>query len=699
MVPNPRCVEDPDQVKQEVVRHFSQLFSENWKIRPKILDPFAVINSVDAVTLEAVFSKEEVWEAVQDCDGNKAPGPDGFNLNCIQRCWPILKGEILSMVNEFHQNGKPSRGVNSSFIVPIPKKENPIGLGDYRPISLVNSVYKILAKVLSRRLRRVLPSVINEVQSAFVSGRQILDGVLIANEVVDAWKRSKKRGIILKLDFEKAYDSLNWEFLWSMMNNLGFARVSVLVNGSPTEEFQPQKGLRQGDPLSPLLFIIAAESLNLLLARAVEKGLFRGALVGGNGLRISHLQFADDTIVFCEGDQEEVLNIKRVLRCFAVMSGLKINYHKSAVCGVGFQEDEIVGLAQRLNCLSKKLPFNFLGLPLGANPKRKSTWNPILDKWGGSKAGRSVHLVNWGEVTKNKNQGGLGVRDLGEVNDCMLLKWWWRFGAKDKALWKSVVCSRYVRFGGGWVPTLHNTDGASAVWKDIVQLNSLNQSLGVFYNQNLRLSVGNGRRIQFWTDAWLNGRGLNEEFPRLFSPSTEKEESLQQISAKKSLGVWQLQFRRRLLAWEEKELQRLYVVLESAPELRVEAEDSCSWLTSKSGKFSVSSVWSWWVVNKGPGLRVPAGVWASLAPPKMQFLCWLAWRGRVKTSSFLQRIGILPPNAQIQCVFCQSAEESLEHVLLFALWFGGAGQPWLAGGIRIWSSLVLLRVCSNGGLG
>ncbi|CAL5328668.1 unnamed protein product [Camellia sinensis] len=408
------------------------------------------------------------------------------------------------------------------------------------------------------------------------------------------------------------------------------------------------------------------------------------------------------------------------MRCFEVMSGLKINYHKSAVCGVGFQVDEIEGLAHRLNCLSKRLPFNFLGLPLGANPRRKSTWNPILDKvskrlsswkrkllsfagrltliksvlsnlplyflslfkmpigvnkalrkiqakflWGGSKDGRSVHLVNWGEVTKNKNQGGLGVRDLGEVNDCMLLKWWWRFGAEDKALWKSVVCSRYGRVGGGWLPSLHNIDGASTIWKDIVQIFSLNQSLGGFYNQNFRLAVGNGRRIQFWLDTWMNGRGLKEEFPRLYSLSTEKEESLQQISVKKSLGVWQLQFRRRLLAWEEEELQRLYAALESSPVLREEVEDSCSWLISKSGKFSVSSLWNWWVVNRGPVLEVPAGVWASLAPPKMRFICWLAWRGRIKTCSFLRRIGVLPPNAQIQCVFCQSGEESMEHVLLF----------------------------------
>ena len=117
-------------------------------------------------------------------------------------------------------------------------------------------------------------------------------------------------------------------------------KVSILVNGAATEEFQPHKGLRQEDPLSPFLFIVTVEGLNLLLNRAVEKGMIKGVTVGFDQLGISHLQFADDTIIFCEGANEEVLNIKTVLRCFEVMSGLKINYHKSVVCGVGYQEDQ-----------------------------------------------------------------------------------------------------------------------------------------------------------------------------------------------------------------------------------------------------------------------------------------------------------------------------------------------------------------------
>ncbi|XP_028126943.1 uncharacterized protein LOC114323538 [Camellia sinensis] len=175
--------EDPTQVKQAVLSHFRNHFAESWTSRPQIFGPFVTISPEAAVGLEEMFTEEEIWAAIQDCDGNKAPGPDGFNLACIKKCCEIMKGDIL--MYEFHTNGKLARGVNSSFMVLIPKKDNPIGLGDYRPISLVTSVYKILAKVLSRRLKKVLPSVIDKVQSAFVSGRYILDGVLIANEVVD----------------------------------------------------------------------------------------------------------------------------------------------------------------------------------------------------------------------------------------------------------------------------------------------------------------------------------------------------------------------------------------------------------------------------------------------------------------------------------------------------------------------------------
>lgn len=227
------------------------------------------------------------------------------------------------------------------------------------------------------------------------------------------------------------------------------------------------------------------------------------------------------------------------------------------------------------------------------------------------------------------------MRDLGEVNVCLLLKWWWKYSSEDKSLWKSVVCSRYGRIGGGWFPSMNHPAGVSVVWKDISQLTTANQQIGEFFTDQVKIRVGNRRRIKFWIDDWLVNRSLREEFPRLCSLSIEKEDSVQQMKAKSGAsGGWQLQFRRNLLAWEEEELQRLLGLMASSPCLRDGLEDYCTWLAKSSERFTVASVWRWWVANRGPDLVVPTGVWVSLAPQKMQFICWLAWRGSLKLLPF-----------------------------------------------------------------
>lgn len=157
-------------------------------------------------------------------------------------------------------------------------------------------------------------------------------------------------------------------------------RTLILVNGSPTAEFNPERGLRQGDPLSPFLFIIVVGGLNILLAKAKELGILKGVPVGNCEETISHLQFADDTIVFCKAEWVEVLNVKRILRCFEIMSGLKINYHKSNICGMGVPDELVTNFASRLNCMKISLPFTYLGLLLGANPRRKSIRATIIEK-------------------------------------------------------------------------------------------------------------------------------------------------------------------------------------------------------------------------------------------------------------------------------------------------------------------------------
>ncbi|PNX72596.1 cysteine-rich receptor-like protein kinase, partial [Trifolium pratense] len=159
------------------------------------------------------FTEVEVKQAVWDCDSYKSPGPDGINFGFIKDFWVELRGDVMRFLSDFHRNGRLTKGINATFIALIPKTDSPQRLNDFRPISLVGSLYKILAKVLDNRLRQVIDSVIFESQTTFVKNRQILDGILIANEIVDEARKSKKDLMLFKVDFEIAYDSVDWGYL------------------------------------------------------------------------------------------------------------------------------------------------------------------------------------------------------------------------------------------------------------------------------------------------------------------------------------------------------------------------------------------------------------------------------------------------------------------------------------------------------
>ena len=283
------------------------------------------------------------------------------------------------MVKHFEIEGEIPRGCNSSFITLISKIKDPLHIKDYRPISLIGCQYKVIAKVLANRLFKVVNSVVSEVQTAYIKGRQIIDGPLMVNEIISWATKRQQKLFILKVDFEKAFDSLDWKFLDHVMEQMGFSDKwrkwisgcldsgfsSVLVNGSPTKEFKIQKGLRQGDPLSPFLFIIAAEALHISLQVAKERNIFEGVEVGHNKIDISHLQFVDDALIMGKWSLENVKNLCRILRCFQMASGLKVNFIKSKFFGIGVNNLEVQNFVSTLKLQSSTLPCTYLGLPIG----------------------------------------------------------------------------------------------------------------------------------------------------------------------------------------------------------------------------------------------------------------------------------------------------------------------------------------------
>ncbi|GAU41056.1 hypothetical protein TSUD_374110 [Trifolium subterraneum] len=218
--------EGVQHIRQAVFTHFASHFKAIGVDRPRVDNlQFKTLTPQEGGSLTKPFLLEEVKTEVWDCDSYKSPGPDGINFGFIKDFWPELQADIMRFNAEFHRNGKLTKGLNSTFIALIPKVDSPQLLNDFRPISLVGSLYKILAKVLANRLRLVMGSVISESQTAFVKDRQILDGILIANEVVDEAHRTKKELMLFKVDFEKAYDSVDWGYLDAENGGLGVRRL------------------------------------------------------------------------------------------------------------------------------------------------------------------------------------------------------------------------------------------------------------------------------------------------------------------------------------------------------------------------------------------------------------------------------------------------------------------------------------------
>jgi len=387
--------EDPVRVKEAARSFFFHRFQETDQNRPRLDGiPFQTIGHHQNDMLSGKFQEEEIKDAVWGCGSDKSPGPDGINFKFIKQFWHVIKPDVLRFLDEFHANGIFPRGGNASFIVLIPKVKNPQALDEYRPISLIGCMYKIVAKILANRLKKIMSCIIDERQSAFIEGRHLLQSALIANEVIEEANRTQKPCIVFKVDYEKAYDSVSWDFLLYMLRRLGFcskwiqwiegclksASISILVNGSPSHEFIPQRGLRQGDPLAPFLFNVVAEVLNGLMREAEKQNLFRGFQVGSNKVGISILQYADDTIFFGEASLENVKAIKAILRTFELVSGLKINFAKSCFGAFGMTDRWKTEAASCLNCSLLAIPFVYLGIPIGANPRRCHMWNPILEK-------------------------------------------------------------------------------------------------------------------------------------------------------------------------------------------------------------------------------------------------------------------------------------------------------------------------------
>jgi hypothetical protein len=316
--------------------------------------------------------------------------PVGF----YQACWAFIKGDLMDVVQDFWKNDLRIDRLNYGVITLIPKIKDAVKIQQHRPIFLLNVSYKIITKVLMLRVEECLSRIISKNQNAFIKGRNIMEGVLSLHEILHDTKRKKKDGIILKLNFEKAYDKVNWDFLFEVIKQRGFCgrwcnwvkavvasgTLSVKTNNSMGSYFKSRKGVRQGDPLSPLLFNLAADCLTKMVQTAQRNGLIKGLMNDIIPSGIAILQYADDTILCMEDSAETAQNMKILLYIYEKMSGLKINFNKSEVIMVSYDEQKALAFTDMLNCATGTWPIKYLGVPVSGSRLHVVDWLNLNEK-------------------------------------------------------------------------------------------------------------------------------------------------------------------------------------------------------------------------------------------------------------------------------------------------------------------------------
>ncbi|XP_027151985.1 uncharacterized protein LOC113752040 [Coffea eugenioides] len=387
--PDGGWVNEDTLIGEEAVRYFSSLFS--LEDAPGIRDVPDVIPRLvsmeDNERLEEVPSLEEVWQTVREMDGNSAAGPDGFSGRFFSAAWEIVGSDVYNAVQSFFCGSEFPRLITATSIVLLPKVQQPKDFSQFRLISLCNFVNKIFSKILVRWLAPILPKIISPNQSGFVRGRSISDNYLLAQEVIAGIKRKARGGnVMFKFDMMKAYDRMMWSFLIKVLHSFGFGErwidmvwrvisnvwFSVIVNGSLCRFFKSARGLRQGDPLSPALFIIGTEVLSWSLSQLVHRRGFQGFRVPRSCPTSTHLGYVDDVLIFSSATATSLRLVMRVLEDYEASSGQLVNKSKSCFLGhTNLGRPRMMVIQRATGFKSCSFPIRYLGYPLYYGRRKK----------------------------------------------------------------------------------------------------------------------------------------------------------------------------------------------------------------------------------------------------------------------------------------------------------------------------------------
>ena len=329
-----------------------------------------------AMLCEGCISEKECYDAIMSMDCDKTPGTDGLPVNFYRIFWEDIKEVLCAVFNTCFEKGELCPSMKRGIITLLPKKDkDTLYLKNWRPISLLNTDYKIVAKILATRLQKVLPFIIHGDQTGFLRNRYIGENIRLFLDSIDFCKKYSIKGIVFSIDFEKAFDCVEWNFLDICLSKFGFGDTfksfvkmmytniesCVINNGFSSSVFNLQRGVRQGCPLSPYLFLIGAEILGIMIRQST---LIKGIEFNGNEIRLS--QYADDTLIYLDANERTLSNCFDILYTYSSISGLKINVSKSKIVRLGnFQNTlcprfEVEWVDHIISYLGVQIPVNDL---------------------------------------------------------------------------------------------------------------------------------------------------------------------------------------------------------------------------------------------------------------------------------------------------------------------------------------------------
>jgi len=493
---------DPHLMSLHAISYFRNILGPDVLVEPQLHSSPAWFGLLISYTLPSALlpaltalpTYEEITSLMFKLNPNKAPGPDGLTSAFYKSSWSFLGQEVVEAVLHFFRHSFMPSSTNSSILTLVPKFPGASLISEYRPVSCLNTLYKVVARLLVRRLKLILPSLIVTNQTTFVKDRLIVENTTLAGELVNGYhRRQGPKRITIKVDIAKAFDTISWEFLFNCLHGLHLppllidwlkacvcsTNFTVGYNGMVHGYFKGSRGLRQGDPLSPYLFVIAMNVLSVMLNRAASELKVKYHQRCSSS-RLTHLCFADDLLIFIDGSIDSVQNVLQVLKEFELRSGLAVSVQKSSFFASGLSQQEMDTIKASTGMPNGILPVRYLGVPLCTKKltlanceiliqQVKAKFNSWTVKtlsfagrllliktviagitnfwcsnflllmaciarinslcgmflWKGSIEGHHIAKVSWEVVTRSKDAGGLGIKDLGAWNRACCIKLIW----------------------------------------------------------------------------------------------------------------------------------------------------------------------------------------------------------------------------------------------------------------------------------